>query len=344
MNVLVDDIGSFPLPPNTTKNLFAKAYVSARNAIINGNNIKEDIFLKNNFYQVIIDSFKKKLETGLDTVNYPQHYNMNKQFLDIIHKTMNKGTYTINKKDAIIPEIYVIKQEAKKLHETTGTKIPLRVCITGPLELYLKEIGTTPYKDVLLMFAETVKRFAKQSILNTKYIETKQVAIDEPSFGIQDINADTDTITNTLEKAFDFNCPTKHIHIHSPSRIPDILNIRNLDTISIEHAAHPQNTKNITKQMLQKTDKRIRIGITRTDIDAITSELHDKGITNPTPEQLVENQKIIKKRYTTAKKKYKETMTFAGPDCGLSSWPTQKTALILLKRTVNTVKTTKTDP
>jgi 5-methyltetrahydropteroyltriglutamate--homocysteine methyltransferase len=90
--------------------------------------------------------------------------------------------------------------------------------------------------------------------------------------------------------------------------------------------------------MLEKADKQIRVGISRTDINSITAELYEKGITKPNMEQLVESEETIRKRFLTAKEKYEETMTFTGPDCGLGGWPTQETAQLLLKRTVEAVK------
>lgn len=338
MNTLVDDIGSFPLPQNISKNLFNRTYVLAREAIINGKNIKKDEFLLNNFYQVIIDSFRKKLNTGLDVVNYPQHYDMHKQFTDVIHNVMNKGTYIVDEKDAVIPEVHVIKEEAKRLYEQTESRVSLRVCVTGPLELYLKEIGTTPYKDVLLMFAETVSLFAKNSILNSRYVKTEVIALDEPSFGFQDVTADRDTLLDVLEKAFDFKGVIKHVHLHSPSRVRDILDVKNLDVLSFEYAASPKNIESVSKNMLESADKQIRVGISRTDVDSIIAELYDKDITKPTAEQLVESEDAIRKRFSVAKEKYGEAMTFAGPDCGLGGWPTQETAQLLLRRTVNAVK------
>ena len=338
MNTLVDDIGSFPLPQNISKNLFNRAYVLAREAIINGKNIKKDELLLNNFYQVIMDSFRKKLNTGLDVVNYPQHYDMHKQFTDVIHTAMDKGTYVVDEKEAVIPEVHVIKEESKRLYEETGGKVSLRVCVTGPLELYLKEIGTTPYKDVLFMFAETVRLFAKNSILNSKYVKTEVIALDEPSFGFQDVTADRDMILDVLEKAFDFEGVIKHVHLHSPSRVRDILDVRNLDVLSFEYAASPKNIESVSKNMLESADKQIRVGISRTDVDSIIAELYDKGIVKPTAEQLVESEDAIRKRFSVAKEKYGEVMTFAGPDCGLGGWSTQETAQLLLRRTVDAVK------
>jgi 5-methyltetrahydropteroyltriglutamate--homocysteine methyltransferase len=341
MDTLVDDVGSFPLPHYVDRELFNRAHVLAREALIRGKDIRKDDFLLNNFYRVIIDSFRKKCQAGLDVVNYPQHYDMHKQFTDTIHKAMDKGTYLVDEKHAIVPEVQVISQEAKQLCEEFGKKVLLRVCVTGPMELYLKEIGTMPYKDILLMFAETVRRFAKNSILNLKYVKTEVVSLDEPSLGFQDISVDKDTMLDFMEKAFDFNDVTKQIHLHSSSKVANILEIKNLDVLSFEYAASPRNIEAVSRKVLEGADKQIRVGISRTDIDSIIAELYERGITNPHPEQLVESEETIRKRFETAKEKYGYRMTFTGPDCGLGGWPTQEAAQLLLKRTVNIVKSVK---
>jgi len=338
MNVFVDDVGGFPLPPQVSSEAFNKAYILAREAIINRKDLTKDEFLLNNFYRVIIDSFEKKCATGIDVANYPQHYEMRKQFTDVIHDAMNEGTYVVDEKKAVIPEVYVINEEAKQIHEKTGSKVFLRVCVTGPFELYLKEIGTTPYKDVLMMFAETVRRFARNSILNTKYLKTEIVSIDEPSFGFQEVSADRDTILDVLERAFDFNDVAKQIHLHSSSRAAEIIHVKNLDVLSFEYGGSPTNIESVSRSMLESVDKQIRAGVSRTDINSITAELYEKGVTKPTAEQLVDSEKIIQKRFTTVKEKYGDRLAFTGPDCGLGGWPTQEAAQLLLRRTVNAVK------
>ena len=343
MHTLVDDVGSFPLPHYVDRRLFNDAYVRARDAMMDGKDFRKDEFLLNNFYRVIIDSFKKKFDTGLDAVNYPQQYDMHWQFADVIHKAMDKGTYVVDEKQAIMPEVHVINYEAKRICEETGKKVLLRVCVTGPMELYLKEVGTTTYKDILLMFAETVKRFAKNAVLNSKYVKTEVVSLDEPSFGFQDISADKDTVLDVLEKAFDFNGVTKQIHLHSSSRVANILDVKNLDVLSFEYAASPKNIEAVSRKMLERADKQIRVGVSRTDINSIMAELYEKGITKPDAEQLVESEATIGKRFVTAKEKYGDRMTFTGPDCGLGGWPTQEAAQLLLRRTVNIVKSAKAD-
>jgi len=338
MATVVDDIGSFPLPPSIDRRLFSEAYALARKAIVEGKHVDESDPSLHDFVSAIVASFRMKLDTGLDVVNYPQHYDIRRQFTDVISEAMRNGTYVVDEKHAILPEVHVIETKSKELSEELGKKIPLRVCVTGPLELYLKEVGATPYKDVLLMFAETVRKFARNSILDSKYVRTEVVSVDEPSFGLYDVTGDKETILNVLEKTFDFTGATKQIHLHSTSRVADILEVKNLDVLSFEYAASPRNIEAVSKGMLEKADKQIRIGVSRTDIDSIMAELSERGITKPDAERLVEDEETIRTRYVAAKRKYGERMTFAGPDCGLGGWPTQESARLLLKRTVNAVK------
>jgi len=338
METIVDDIGSFPLPFAINREKFERAYALARKAITEGKNVKGNEFLLENFHKVVVDSFRKKCQAGLDVVNYPQHYDIHNQFAEPILEAMEKGTYEVDAKIAIIPEVYVINEEARTLSEEFGRRISLRVCITGPMELYLRIVGKTAYRDILLMFAETVRRFAKNAVLDAKYVKTEVVSIDEPSFGFQEISADKDVILEVMEKTFDFAGAVKQIHLHSPSRIVDMLEVKNLDVVSLEYAASPRNIEAVSKRLLENADKQIRVGISRTDINNIIAELYEKGITNPTAEQLAEGEEDIRRRFLKAKEKFGDTMTFTGPDCGLGGWPTQEAAQLLLKRTVDAVK------
>lgn len=338
MDTLVDDVGSFPLPSYVDRNTFNRAYDLARQAIIEGRDVMKDDFLSSKFCKIVIDSFKKKCAAGLDVINYPQHYDMYRQFAEPIHGVMKEGTYVVDEKQAFIPEMHVINEAARGLSEELGRRVMLRACITGPMELYLKEVGTVPYKDILLMFAETVRRFAGNSILNSKYVKTEAVSLDEPSFGFQDISADRDTVLEVLENAFDFKGVTKQIHLHSSSRVSDLLDVENVDVLAFEYAASPRNIESLSRQMLDKADKQMRVGVSRTDIDSITAELYDKGVAMPTATQMVESEDTIRKRFMVAKEKYGDRMTFTGPDCGLGGWPTQEAAQLLLKRSVDAVK------
>ncbi len=339
METIVDDIGSFPLPAGIKRDDYARAYEFARELIIKGEDPAKDEFVQKTFCSVVIESFRRKLASGLDVVNFPQHYSGLRQVGDAIHEAMANGSFVVNQEKAVLPEIYVLNQEAKRLSEEFGKKIQLRVSIFGPIEQYLNEVGATAYPDVLDGFAQTINRFAKNSILNTKYIQTKVVSIDEPSLGHSPFTGSAELVREALEKAYDFQGPARQIHLHFASGIHDLLAVKGLDVLSFEYAASPKNIDAVSKGMLEKADKQIRVGIARTDIDAIWAELYEKGITQPSAEQLVETKETIQKRYRFAKEKYGERMTFTGPDCGMGSWPSQDAASLLLKRVVEAVKT-----
>ncbi|MDR2720201.1 MAG: hypothetical protein LBC03_05320 [Nitrososphaerota archaeon] len=337
---LIDDVGSFPLPKGVNREIFAQAYLKTRAAIINNQDPTADEFMQKNFCQVVVDSFRKKLVCGLDVVTFPQQFSGLRQVGDAVHEAMEQGSFIVETNKAVLPEVYVLNRYAKELSEEFGKKILLRVCIFGPLEQYLHEVGAVAYPDVLAGFAETINRFAKNAILNNKYIETHVISIDEPSYGHTNLTAEPELIVETLQKAYDFQGSTRQIHLHSTSGIRNLLNVKGLDVLSFEYAASPRNINDISKNMLEEADKQIRVGITRTDIDAIWAEVCEKGFEKPTDEQLVEPTEFIHKRYLYAKEKYGETLTFTGPDCGLGSWPNQDTAALVLKRTVEAVKST----
>jgi len=339
MDTLVDDIGSFPLPTGIKREEYARAYELARVAIINHQDPSKDEFIQKKFYSVVVESFKTKIRTGLDIANFPQHFNGIRQVGDAVHAAMEKGSFVVDTELAFLPEIYVLNQEAKSLSEEFGRKLQLRVSIFGPIEQYLSEVGATAYPDVLDGFAQTINRFAKNSILNNKYIETKVISIDEPSLGHSSFSGSTEVLCQTLEKAYDFQGPTRQIHLHFASGVYDLLSVKGIDVLSFEYAASPKNIEAVPKNVLEKADKQIRVGIARTDIDSIWAELYEKGITQPSTAQIVETIEAIKKRFEFAKEKYGERMTFTGPDCGLGSWPSQEAASLLLKRTVEAVKT-----
>lgn len=338
MVTLVDDVGSFPLPSNVSREVFDRAYRLARVAVRGGQGLRADAFVWANFGRVTVDAFKAKCLTGLDVVNYPQQYDGIKQVSDVVHVAMENGTFVVEERDAFLPEVALINAEAKSLSEDVGAQIKLRVCLFGPMEQYLKEMGTVAYGDVLDGFAETIRRFAKNSVLDNKYVKTEVVSIDEPSFGFLDVAAEKEKLIEVLNKAFDFGDAVRQIHLHSSTRLADCLKVKNIDVVSFEGAASPRNVEAVSKRMLDAADKQIRVGVSRTDIDSILAELNDKGVSKPTAEQMVESEETIRKRFVAAKERFGERLAFAGPDCGLGSWPSQEAALLLLKRTVTAVK------
>src|SRR4030042_4166609 len=100
---LVDDIGSFPLPADIRRDHFNRAYREARNKMAHGystNTFIDDEFIRKNFFDVTLNSYRKKLQAGLDVVNYPQQFSGMDEVGDSINKAMEHGTYTVNEHEA----------------------------------------------------------------------------------------------------------------------------------------------------------------------------------------------------------------------------------------------------
>ncbi len=333
--VYADDIGSFPLPKEIKKEEFSKIYFRNYDKILRGEE-PDEIFKKS-----IFTSLKYKIKAGLDYVTYPQHFDMHKQFLEPILKYQSEP-YLIDEKKAIIPEVKVVEEFSKEYYEETGEPLKLRVCVTGAVELYLRtEFGTYVYPEVLMNIAESVNRFLKNSLVDKKYIKAEVFSIDEPSLGLADImNLDEETLIKALDKSVE-SVKDKHvqIHLHSLKMAESVVKCDNIKILTGEFASTPINAELIKKEDLERYDKFLRAGITRTNIDTIIGELVEKGV-KYTEYDLIDDKETIKKRFKWLLEKFGNRILFAGPDCGLGSWPSQEVAYELLRRTVEAVRET----
>jgi len=321
--VFADDVGSFPLPSWIREKDFNELYRKALN---------EDEESLRMLRGVVLESFEAKLSSGLDVVGYPQHYDMYAQFLEPVGMHQEEP-YLIGEKEAKIIEVEIIKENAKELCEKFGKKIELKVCATGAVELYLStEFGKNIYKDILENLAKSVNRFLKSALIKNNYIETKVVSIDEPSLGYADLlNVEKDDIVNVLEASAESIDVQVQLHLHTLKAIDIFLQAKNISIVTAEYASNPKNLELASKQALEKRDKFIRVGIARTDIDSVIAGFLEKGV-EPNTKMLIDEKEEIKRRFEKAKEKFGERLLFAGPDCGLRSWPSQEAAGELLKR------------
>ena len=151
--ITFDDIGSFPLPDGISKDWIKARFAAGKN--------------DDELSGVIRSAFKQTIEAGVEVPTYPQYQDMNEQFLSII-RDQNKcdEPFKVKLGAARIMELDSIEPFAKAYLEEHGQKLDVRICVTGPLELYLKEFGGTEYVDILNLFAESIDRFVKNSIPN----------------------------------------------------------------------------------------------------------------------------------------------------------------------------------
>ena len=305
--MIFDDIGSFPLPEGIKRewideNLESKEYA-----------------------EMIKRAFLMKVNAGVELPNYPQFRDMNKMFLDLIkNPEYQEDAYLIKKKFAKIREV-----EALKEMEVNG----IRVCVTGPFELYYREFGPVIYDDILENLSKSVSRFIEN--LDDR---VKCVSIDEPSLGV---NPELQPSKDQIELAFEkikFKRDVQ-IHLHSPLFYLQLLEVESIDVIGIEAAKDEKALNFLDKEDLESYDKYVRIGVVRSDIDGILAEYYEKFKVNAWEDSeeilkaidIIESPSAIEKRISKALKLFGDRLRYIGPDCGLFSFPSQEHAVKLLE-------------
>ena len=91
---------------------------------------------------------------------------------------------------------------AKTYKEQFGETLKLRICVTGPTDLYLREFGGTQYADIYSLFAKSVNKFVRNSMKSAKNFKIATVSIDEPSIGLNpELAFDENDIISALTDA-----------------------------------------------------------------------------------------------------------------------------------------------
>ena len=311
--IFYDDIGSFPLPRGVkTAGLSREGYLDLVSSVL---------------------AIKRR--AGVECPTYPQLRDMIRMFMDEIENPDQADSpYLIKTEHALIREL-----EAVRTGET------VRVCVTGPLELYLSAFGATAYSDILYSLAESIARFQEKAVDMGKM---SVASIDEPSLGMNsNIVFSEDEIIEALEIASrpcrGMDC---EVHLHSPLYAEICARVSGISIVGIESASHPDYLGLIDKKMLEETDSFIRAGIARTDILSMSAQLNEKLGVNlwqdmPRLEREImemESPAVMKKRLEKAYDRFGERLRATGPDCGLGSWPSQNLAARLLENCASAVR------
>ncbi len=307
--MIFDDIGSFPLPEGIDREWV------------------EMNFQSKEYREMVKRAFIMKAKV-VELPNYPQFRDMNEMFLSIIRREENQeAPYLIKKSKAIIPEVEALKE--MRINK-------LRVCITGPFELYIKEFGTKIYDDALEAFSTSVYRFAEKAC---EFDAVKCISLDEPSLGTNpELQPSKDQIEMAYEKFSKIGVDVQ-IHLHSPIFYIELLDIEGIDVIGIEYARDERAINLIEVEDLESYDKFLRVGVARSDFDSIMAEYmakSGKDIWRDRAEMFraleeMENIKTISKRIENALRRFDDRLKYIGADCGLMSFPTQEIAIKLLE-------------
>lgn len=311
--VFFDDIGSYPLP--------------------RGMRLEE--LSEEKYLEVVGNVLAQKISAGVEVPTYPQFRDMIRMFMGPIENPdLSESPYIIKKENAEILELRAVPQ---------GQKV--RVCVTGPIELYISAFGATNYTDILYNLAESVARFLE----NAKEHGRMAVAsLDEPSLGISsNIIFSEEEMQKALDIASrpcrDMDC---EVHLHSSLFAEACARVPGISILGVESAANPDYLKLIDRSLLEETDTYIRAGIARTDILAMSARLNEMLAVNlwDDPARLereifsMESPQVMERRLEAAFSLFGERLRAVGPDCGLGSWPSQDMAYKLLSNCAAAVK------
>jgi 5-methyltetrahydropteroyltriglutamate--homocysteine methyltransferase len=303
--IFFDDIGSFPLPKG----------------------VRVQSLSRDQYLDLVKDVLAQKYRAGVQYATYPQFRDMISMFMDEIENPDNaESPYLIKRDEARIMELLAV---------APGQKV--RVCVTGPVELYISVFGATHYPDILNNLAESVARFLDHARSEGKM---SIASLDEPSLGLNsNIIFSEEEVQEALEIASapcrDMDC---EVHLHSPLLAEVCARVPGINIVGIESASHPDYLQLIDKKALEETDSYIRAGIARTDILSMSAGLNEKlgiNLWNDLPhlerEILeMESPEVMRRRLAKAYARFGDRLRATGPDCGLGSWPSQDLAGRLL--------------
>ncbi|MDD4580633.1 MAG: methionine synthase [Methanothrix sp.] len=316
--IFFDDIGSFPLPKG----------------------VRVTDLSRDGYLDLVRDVLAQKRRAGVQIPTYPQFRDMIRMFMDEIE----------NPDNAESP--YLIKRENAKIMELDAVSAgqDVRVCVTGPVELYVSVFGATRYTDILNYLAESVARFLAEARAEKKM---SVASLDEPSLGLNsNIIFSDDEIQQALQIA---SAPCRgmdcEIHLHSPLYAEVSARVAGINIVGIESASHPDYLQLIDRRVLEETDSYLRAGIARTDILSLSAGLNEMLGTNlwddiPRLEREIfkaESPEIMRKRLDRAYLQFGDRLRATGPDCGLGSWPSQEMAGRLLANCAAAVRSFQQD-
>ena len=339
--LISDDIGSFPLPAGADKEKIRK--IAASIAAGTAGKLDHDIF-----DPVIEQMMQKKIDAGIMRPNYPQIHDMIAYFTQLLEDYSEEDMpWLVEEKHAVLSELSALDSVGKKFLNDFGEPLQIRVCVTGPLELYQKSVGGSVQEDLLMNIAKSVSWFVENSLLDTSYLKTSVFSIDEPSLGMNpSLAIDADILAKAWETAVKkVGRRDVEIHLHSVNAVDMVYSVEKINVIGVEYAASPKALDLLDKREIESYDKFLRVGVARTDIAKMVAEYNEKYATDlwKTKDfsglaEKMENVRNITKRLTKAYELFGERIKYAGPDCGFGSWPSQDAAYQIMKNVADAIK------
>jgi len=307
------------------------------------------------FEKKVVDGFIDKIEAGIDLPNYPQYRDMNQMFFDVIEGIgkieggyIETAVLTLKEGRGAIPEVSAIRNRSQEIYEKLGEPFQLRVCVVGPYTM--ASLFTYKDKNTVTRLSNVLAQMVETNVFNSKHGNVVLVSVEEPVFGFVDdplLDRGSEGRENLL-RAWDQTC----LHLHSTS---DELfwEAKALNVIE-SHVNDSFYQAKRTKERLESTDKFLKASIAVTDFDQLIrsnviatskQKLNETSINekiaetwkNITKKQIdptifVENAELMKERLVKIVERFGENrVPYAGPECGLKSFPTYESALECLR-------------
>ena len=326
-----DDIGSYPLPAGVTKAEIKAAFADQESH-------------QDTLHEILRDALRQKLDAGVEIPTYPQFQDMITQFTEpLMDIARTEEPLLIKEEEARIYELAALGAVAAEFEAQHGRRMKLRICVSGPIELYYKLFQPPLYLDVVSNIATSIGRFVKRAIDESRNFDVVCASLDEPSMGLDPRIED-----NGVIEALELASASAHragidtqIHLHSPIFYKIVCQVEGLKVIGMESASQPSLLEIVDKDLLEQYDKFLRIGIARTDIFSMAAEYDERYHTNAFKEAGIleaviaeyNSPELLKKRLEKAYARFGDRITYVGPDCGLGAFPTQELAYTVLKNT-----------
>ena len=323
------------------------------------------------FEEKILQVFLDKLRAGVDIPNYPQFRDMSLMFLEMLEGIersetgYNRMRRISLKPEAAIPEVEALRRNGSRIREAAERdRIRIKVCATGPYTL-----STSFNRRDASLFTElgdSLAEIVSKSIFRSKDAEVALVAFDEPVLGflsdpLLDFGSDG---REALLKAWRDICHVAAskgaetiFHLHNTS--DDLFwSVHNLNIVE-SHVNDPLYSSEKTKKMIEEKDKFLKASISVTIFDnLIINRLQEEesagvGIFEERlaqvwraiqrgeadPMDFLEDSDLMLKRLVQIVESFgEERVPYAGPECGLRSFPSYGCALECLARISRAVK------
>ncbi|MFX0135144.1 MAG: hypothetical protein ACFFDN_15990, partial [Candidatus Hodarchaeota archaeon] len=247
-----------------------------------------------------------------------------------------------------------------------GHPIRLKICITGPYTL--SNFFTYKDSEIFIRLGNVLSQFVENNIFHGKKGDVVIVVVDEPTFGFIDdplIDYGSDGRENLIkawenmfQKALSKGVNTS-IHLHNT--VNELFwNVKSLKILE-SHVDDQLYSSEKTIKQLESTDKFLKASISISIFDklirnhvmqtlpSVSSEIainerigqiwDEIKKNNQDPLIFLEPIEVIQKRFEKITNKFgEERVLYAGPECGLKSFPTYESAIKCLKNTVEAVK------